>query len=126
MKKFLLCFLISLSSYAQVARPTLTELSSTINKSLPETWDHATKLLRTTVENNNIFYHFVLKANEDEYKWALPKVKAQVLRTICSKPREKSILKDYQANIVYKYESDKGLTLGEFMIKPDHCHKNPG
>lgn len=102
------------------------ELSSTINKSLPETWDHATKLLRTTVENNNIFYYFVLKANEDEYKWALPKVKAQVLRTICSKPREKSILKDYQANIVYKYESDKGLTLGEFMIKPDHCHKNPG
>lgn len=125
MKKFLLCFLISLSSYAQVARPTLTELSSTINKSLPETWDHATKLLRTTVENNNIFYHFVLKASEEEYKWALPKVKAQVLRTICSKSREKSILKDYQANIVYKYESEKGLTLGEFMIKPDHCHKNP-
>jgi hypothetical protein len=126
MKKFLLCFLISLSSYAQVARPTLTELSSTINISLPETWDHATKLLRTTVENNNIFYHFVLKASEEEYKWALPKVKAQVLRTICSKSREKSILKDYQANIVYKYESEKGLTLGEFVIKPDHCHKNPG
>ena len=126
MKKLLLCYLICLSAFGQVVRPSLTELSVNINKDLPEVWDHATTLLRTTVENNNIYYHFVLKASEEEFKWALPKVKAQVLKSICSKGREKSILKDYRANIVYRYESDKGPTLGEFMVKSDHCHKNPG
>lgn len=127
MKKLLLCYLIiSLSAFAQVRQPSLSELSSRINKDLPEVWDHATKLLRTTVENNNIYFHFVLKASEEEFRWALPKVKTQVLKSICSKGREKAILKDYRANIVYRYESDKGPTLGEFMIKPDHCHKTPG
>lgn len=118
----LLCFFISLKVSAQIPRPSLKDISTEVNKSLPAVYDHATKLTTTTVENNNLYYHFVVAATQKEYEGALPKVKAQILKTICSKKVERSILKEHKANIVYRYESDKGLSLGEFLVKPDHCH----
>lgn len=119
MKKIMFILLwIHSQAYSQTQ---LKDASDQINKSLPEIYDHATKLMRTTVENNNIFYHFILNATETEFSYALPKVKAQVLSTICSKPQERTILQKYNANIVYKYESTKGTSLGEFMVKPDFC-----
>lgn len=117
----LIFFFLSLSAYSQMQGLSLEEASKTINKDLPEIYDSVTKLMRTTVEYNNITYHFLVDANEKEFNWALPKVKAQVLRTICTKTREKYLLKQYKANIVYNYENVKGLSLGQFMIRPDHC-----
>ncbi len=122
MTALLLSIAFSFSLYAQVPRPSLKDASSEINKTLPQIYDHATKLTTTTVENNNLYYHFVVAATQKEYEDALPKVKAQILKTICSKKVERSILKEHKANIVYRYESDKGLSLGELQVKPDHCH----
>lgn len=101
--------------------PSLKEFSEKMNSSLPEVFDHATKLMTTTVDNNNFNYHFVLNATKDEFKFAFPKVKTQILKTICSRSQERSILKNYKANIVYRYETLKGETLGQFMVKPEHC-----
>lgn len=126
MRKFLLLFtnlLIVFPAISQPTKPTLEEISRKINKELPLDYDHATKLVATTVQNTNFYYHFTIKANLEEYKLAFPKVKAQILKTICSQPREFSILKNYKADIVYKYENEKGSTLGEFMVKPEHCLK---
>jgi uncharacterized membrane protein YkoI len=124
MKKMLgvLTFL-SFSSWGQMIQRDLRDVSQELNKTLPEVYDHATKLMKTTVENNNLFYHFILNANQAEYDFALPKVRNQILSTICSKARERTILKNYKANIVYRYEDVKGLSLGEFMVKPEHCQK---
>lgn len=123
MKIFFWVLLFCSTSHAQMVKPALSEVSEKINKTLPEVWDHATRLVRTTVEHNNFYYHFVLRAEPSEFNWALPKVKAQVLKSICSKRQEKAILLEYKANIIYKYESEKGLSLGEFMIRPDHCRR---
>lgn len=118
MMKLLLIFLLSTSfTYAE----TLEDYSREMNKTLPEVYDPVTKLMRTTVENNNFKYHFLLNANHAEYAWALPKVKAQILKKICSKSSEKKILKGFKSSIVYSYENVKGQSLGEFMVKPDHC-----
>lgn len=114
---------MSLLNFAQAMTPPLSELSTKINKDLPEVYDHATKLVGTTVQDKNFYFHFILKASHEEYQWALPKVKAQVLKTICSGKREKEILIRHKANIIYRYENDKGQTLGEFMITPSHCSK---
>lgn len=108
---------------AQGPRPTLEQKSSEINKALPEIYDRITKLRTTTVENNNISYHFLVDATPAEYREAFPKVRAQILRTICQKRTERSLLKDFNANIVYRYENVKGMSLGEFMVKPDFCPK---
>lgn len=124
MKKIIFAgLLISLKVFAQAPRPTLKDTSAEVNKSLPQIYDHATKLTATTIENNNIIYHFIVGATQKEFDNALPKVKAQVQSTICSKRVEKSILMDHKANIVYRYESDRGNSLGEFMLKPEQCSK---
>lgn len=115
--------LMALNTFAQTSGQSLQELSAKINKTLPEIYDHATKLMSTTVENNNFYYHFMLKATKKEYKGALPHVQAQILKTICSKPTERTILLGHKANIVYRYENDKGQSLGEFMVRPSHCQK---
>lgn len=118
-------FLLLLTSAAMAQTKTgLEEMSAKINRELPENWDSVTRLMKTTVVNNNVYYHFILRADQVEFDQALPKVKQQVLSSICRKSRELSILRTYKANIVYKYESEKGPYLGEFMIKPEYCSKN--
>lgn len=119
----ILLFLLALNSFAQSTNPEAQAYSLKINKTLPEVFDHATKLMSTTIENNNFYYHFQLKATRHEYTVAKPKVEAQVLKTICSQPRERTILQKYKANLIYRYENDQGLSLGEFMIRPSHCQK---
>lgn len=118
---FLTMTLLSTASFAQ-SRPTLEEVSKEMNKDLPEIYDHMTKLMRTSVENNNLKYQFLINADQKEYNWALPKVRTQILSNICKNSRQKAILKNYRANIVYSYENVKGQSLGEFMVKPDHCN----
>ena len=117
----LLFLLISIPTLAQTGSPDLKAYSVNMNKSLPEIFDHATKLMTTTVENNNFYYHFMLKATREEFAGALPKVQNQVLKTICTQSRERPILVRYKANLIYRYENDKGQSLGEFMIQPSHC-----
>lgn len=116
MQTFLLFALIS---FAEAS--TLEELSTKVNKDLPEVYDHATKLMRTTVENGSFVYHFLVGANKEEYALAFPKVRTQVMSTICKHSREKIILGKYKASIVYRYENLKGQSLGEFMIPAGHC-----
>lgn len=99
----------------------LRSYSAEINKSLPENFDPVTRLRTTTVQNNNLYYHFLVKVSQEEFKEALPKVRGQILRTICSQSREKRGLKTYRANLVYQYENEKGQSLGEFMVRPEHC-----
>ncbi len=113
--------LITSSALAQAPRPTLKDASVEINSSLPEVYDHVTKLMRTTVENEDLVYHFLIDANQKEYDFALPKVKTQILSTICKRSTERSILKGHRANIIYRYENVKGMSLGEFMVNPSHC-----
>lgn len=117
---YLTLALLSTVSYGQ-SRPTLEEISKEMNKDLPEIYDHMTKLMRTSVENNNLKYQFLINADQKEYTWALPKVRSQILGNICKNSRQKAVLKNYQANIVYSYENVKGQSLGEFMVKPSHC-----
>ncbi|MES2526481.1 MAG: hypothetical protein V4598_05315 [Bdellovibrionota bacterium] len=104
-----------------MAQAPLEALSLKVNKDLPEVYDHATKLMRTTVENNNFKYHFIVGATRPEFTTAFPKVKAQILKTICSHSREKTILKGHRAGILYSYESVRGELLGEFLVRPEHC-----
>lgn len=114
---------MSLISVSRGDSRSLKELSLKMNKELPEVYDHVTKLVGTSLENKNFYYHFVLNAHSEEYKWAMPKVKEQVLKTICSGKREREILIRHQANIIYRYENLSGQSLGEFMITPTHCRK---
>lgn len=102
---------------------TLEEVSLKVNKDLPEIYDHATKLMRTTVENGSFVYHFIVGANKEQYAFAMPKVRTQVMSTVCQHAREKKILGDHNANVVYRYENEKGQSLGEFMIPAGHCRK---
>lgn len=99
----------------------LRSVSEKINLTLPESFDAVTKLMKTTAENNYLINHFIIDASQKEYDWAMPKVKSQVMSTICTKAREKMILKQLKANIVYRYENTKGQSLGEFMVKPEDC-----
>lgn len=118
MMKLLVIILFSVSFDACAS---LKETSATINKDLPEVYDPVTKLVTTTVENNNLVYNFIVNANQGEFDWALPKVKAQVLKTICRSSRERKVLKSLKSNVVYRYENVKGQSLGEFLIRPEHC-----
>ena len=113
--------LSSLNAWGQISQTQLKEVSFQMNKSLPEVFDPVTKLISTTVENNNFKYHFVLNANHQEYSWAMPKVKKQILETVCSQKRERALLTKHKANIVYSYENVDGHLLGEFMVKTEHC-----
>lgn len=117
---FFLLFFLAASAYSQV---TLEDVSARINKSLPENYDPVTRLRRTTVENQYLIFHFLLDAEKSEYQWALPKVKTQVLKTICSQSREGSVLKVQKASVVYRYENVKGQSLGEFLVTPAHCQR---
>lgn len=118
-----LSFLLLSSALAQPERPSLKDVSTEVNKSLPEIYDPVTKLVSTTVENQYFKYHFIVDANDKEFTWALPKVKAQILKTICSRFPERKILKEHKANIVYSYENVKGQSLGEFVVQPGHCRR---
>ena len=113
--------LLFLFSVQVFANPALEALTVKVNKDLPEVYDHATKLMRTTVENSNFKYHFIVGATKLEFAEAYPKVKVQILKTICSHSRERNILKVHRAGILYSYESVKGESLGQFLVKPDHC-----
>lgn len=119
MKLFYLILFLSASSFAQMS--DLKIQSEKMNKELPEIIDHITKLRATTVQNNDLYYHYLVNATQQEFNLAFPKVKAQILKTICTQKREKIILKSLKANIVYQYENLKGQSLGEFLIRPTHC-----
>ncbi len=119
----ILLFFMTLHSFAQSTNTEIQAYSLKINKSLPEVYDHVTKLISTSVENNNFYYHFQLKATLKEFTEARPKANAQVLKTVCSQSRERVILQKFKANLIYRYENDKGISLGEFMIRPSHCQK---
>lgn len=106
---------------AQPVRLSLTEFSNQMNGEFPQIFDHATRLVSSSVENSNFIYHFQLRADQIEFRSALPHVKAQILKTVCGKPKDKILLTVYKANLVYKYENDKGNYLGEFMVRPEHC-----
>jgi hypothetical protein len=121
MKFYLLILLLPIFASAQGPGLSLEEVSEKLNKDLPEVYDPVTKLRKTTVENNNLIFNFLIDANQKEYNWAMPKVKTQVMSTICSKSRERLVFKNHNANIVYRYENVKGQSLGEFMIRPEHC-----
>jgi hypothetical protein len=116
-----LTLVLSINVYAQNKKTTLKEFSEKTNKTLPEIYDPVTKLISTSVENNNLSYHFVLSASREEFNLALPKVRFQILKSICSSSREKMILEEYKANLIYRYESIKGESLGEFMVKSEYC-----
>lgn len=116
---FLLFYLLSLSVWSG----DLPSYSEKLNTALPEVYDQMTKLMRTRVENNHLVFDFLVNANSAEFASAFPKVRAQVLSSICRHDREGRALREYQANVVYRYESLKGQHLGEFMVKPDHCGK---
>lgn len=119
--KLLLSFLF-LSHISHAADASLSAYSQTLNKELPEKFDNITVLRTSTVENNHLYYHFVLNATPEEFQGAFPKVKAQILKTICGQSREKQVLKGFKANLVYRYENQKGQSLGEFMVQPSHCN----
>lgn len=103
------------------ANASLREEASRINKDLPEIYDPVTKLVTTTVENNNLIFNFIVDASQGEFDWALPKVKSQVLKTICRSTRERKVLRELKSNVVYRYENAKGQSLGEFLVRPEHC-----
>ena len=116
----LLCCLFSFTAIAQ-APQSLEQYSLKLNQSLPEVYDAVTKLRQTTVENNQMVYHFLVHATLSESSWALPKVKNQVLSSVCQNAHQKNILQNLQAGIIYRYENIKGQSLGEFLISPAHC-----
>ncbi len=111
------------TQFASAVKDNLEAYSRNINKSLPEVFDHATKLMRTRAENNHLNFDFIVRADKEEFAFAFPKVRSQVLGSICKKSRERTALQRYQASVVYRYENEKGQTLGEFMVKPNHCGK---
>lgn len=111
-----------LNAYALIP-VTLEKVSSDVNKNLPEVYDPITKLVSTSVEHHHFKYHFIVDATEKEFQEALPKVKAQVLKTICQNSVSRSVLTEHKATIVYSYENVKGQTLGQFLVKPPHCRK---
>lgn len=116
----LLCCLLSFSALAVVPQ-TLEQYSRKLNQSLPEIYDAVTKLRQTTVENNYVVYHFLVDASVSESNWALPKVKGQVLASVCQNAHQKNILQNFRAGIIYRYENVKGQSLGEFLIPAAHC-----
>lgn len=118
-----LSLLFSMSLMAEVKPLSLKEYSEKINKALPAVYDPVTKLIASSVENESLVYHFILAATRVEFSKALPQVRSSVLKSVCSNPREKLVLKEYKANLIYRYESVSGESLGEFMVRPEHCGK---
>lgn len=120
MKLFLFLFLCAL---AIAQTPTLEEFSQKLNSELPENFDHLTRLRKTTVENDHLIFHFLVLVNKEEFASAHPKVKQQVLSRICRDPREGRVLRQLRKPLVYRYENEKGQSLGEFVVTPEHCQK---
>lgn len=112
--------LLPLATLAQ----NLKEFSDKMNKDLPQKYDSITKLQTTSVQHNNLIFHFIVDANQSEFDLAMPKVRQQIMSTICSKPREKNLLTVQKAHLIYRYENAKGQSLGEFMVRPEHCLRN--
>lgn len=117
---FLFAFL---TTFVFATAPSLGEYSAKINSGLPETYDRVTKLLKTSVENDDLVFHFVILATKDEFAATHGKVKAQVLSTICRHDREGKVLRQLRKAVIYRYENEKGQALGEFMVRPAHCEK---
>ena len=117
---FLLLFACLIAS-AQT--PKLSEYSAKINSELPETYDKVTKLLKTTVENDDLVFHFIVLATKEEFSATHGKVKAEILRTICRHGREGRVLRELRKAVIYRYENEKGQALGELMVRPAHCEK---
>ena len=115
-----LALFFSLSLFAQTP---LHERAELINKDLPENYDKITRLRKTTVENDELVFHFIVLATTEEFSMAFPKVKEQVLRTICRQSREGRVLRELKAPVIYRYENEKGQALGEFVVRPGHCQK---
>ena len=65
--KIFLSLLLTIPAMAQISRPSLKDISTEENKSLPQIYDHATKLNTTSVENNNFYYHFLVGATQMEF-----------------------------------------------------------
>lgn len=100
---------------------TLMDISQKVNKDLPVIYDSVTKLTRTTVENDYFIYHYLVDGNKPEFDRALPMVKGRITKSICTDRVTKTILVDLKKSIVYRYENPKGISLGQFMVSPDHC-----
>lgn len=121
LKPYIAFILLLLPLGSRGQTPDLEEISAKVNKTLPKVYDPVTKLKTTTVENNQLVYHFLVDADQAQFNSAFPKVKRQVLKTICSESQEKLILAKYQRNIIYSYENLKGQSLGRFLIAHEHC-----
>lgn len=117
----LFLILVSFSVHGQSIN--LNDISKKWNEELPENYDSITKLRSTSIENNHFVFNFLIEATQFEFDTALPMVRSQILKTVCSKPREKNLLTINNAHLVYRYENTKGQVLGEFMIRPEHCRK---
>ncbi len=102
---------------------TLMDISQKVNKNLPVIYDSVTKLTRTTVENDYFVYHYLVDGTKEEFDRALPMVKGNITKTICRDNPNRTILVDLKKSIVYRYESPKGISLGQFMVSPSHCQK---
>jgi hypothetical protein len=121
MKMLIPLMLILLATYSFAQRENLNEVSEKLNKDLPEVYDPITKLVTTTVQNNDIKFNFIVDASEKEFKDTLPKVKLEVLNTVCRRKSESYILNTLKANIIYSYENVKGQSLGEFVVRIGSC-----
>lgn len=110
-----------LFGFSFTAEASLIAYSEKLNRSLPENLDSITQLRKTSVQNNYLYYHFIVQATQVEYSNVIEKVKAQNLKAVCKQSRELIVFKTYKASLVYRYENEKGQSLGEFMIQPGHC-----
>jgi hypothetical protein len=119
----LLLVAIACASFTALAsaRPKLEEVSKQLNQGLPKVYDSITRLRSTSVKDKYFYYHFEVGVSKEEFDLAFPKVQGQILSSVCSQRPERSILLDYQVPIVYSYESLKGQSLGQFMVRPEHC-----
>ena len=121
MKNVVLIMLVLFPLYSFAQKENLKQVSEKLNKDLPEVYDSITKLVTTTVQNNDIKFNFIVDASEQEFKEALPKVKREVLKTVCRRKTENYILNTLKANIIYSYENVKGQSLGEFVVRVGSC-----
>jgi hypothetical protein len=123
MKVFLVAAVCTSFAALASARPKLEEISKQLNLGLPKVYDSITRLRSTSVKDKYFHYHFEVGVSKEEFDQAFPKVQGQILSSVCSQRPERSILLDYQVPIVYSYESLKGQSLGQFMVKPKHCKR---
>lgn len=102
---------------------TLMDISQKVNKDLPRVYDSVTKVMRTTVENDYFIYHYIVDGSKLEFDRALPMVKSNITKSICKDEPTRTVLVHLKKSVVYRYESPKGISLGQFMVSPSHCQK---